>query len=765
MPSRLRNAFALRAVTMFAIAVALACSGTQSAFAVTDRQELDDIHVCDHVGCGKAQAMIRAAAAREFVEEAPDDPGPTALREAFDDTDVLHYNLDIEIFPDTETISGTNTITIESLVDGLTEFTFRLRENFTTTSAIVNGTTSVTVNSISSTTRQAVLDRAYDTGEVFTLEIAYNGVAVSSGWGSIVFGTQDGNYLVSTLSQPYFAYTWWPCKDGDYGEPGDNADKATLELAVTAPDNMRTVSNGLLVGTDTLSDNRARYRWASDYPIATYLVAFCSTNYNTWTVDYDYGTGTMPVEFNIYPASDTSINRAAWEKCVQMLETYRPLYGLYPFIDEKYGIYQFQFNGGMEHQTNTGQGTFAEWVTAHELGHQWWGDAITCRSWNDIWLNEGFATYTEALWFENKPGSSGLPALHSAMSSRRPSSVGDSVYVYDTSSVSRIFSMTYSYRKGAWVLHQLRHVVGDDVFFQILADYRAAFEGGAATTDDFVAVASSTAGQDLSWFFDEWVYGIGAPAYEYGWETIEIAGQDYLRLYIDQTQSSSYGMYTMPIDVRVDYASGSETYTVWNDADAEHFVIPISDAATGIELDEYNWILTTSKNEISYVAGPPAVVQSTPQPGAVLLPTVAPDQLAITFSDDVTCSSADFSVEEASAGSVAFTFDYSSVDHTATLDFGAPLSTGSYTVTISEAIESTGGIALDGELDDPTDAAELPSGDGLTGGDAVFAFSVSCAGDLDGGRRLARPLRFRSRNASHRPPHSHKCRSRFRAGR
>jgi len=682
---------------------------------------------CDKV----APACLRSPGLSNTQAD-PDELGRQLMREAYADTDVLHYNLDIEIFPATAEITGTNTMTIRSMVDGLSEFTFRLRDTFAITSATINGTTPVSVAQLSATTRRATLDRAYSAGEEFTLEIGYSGPVVSLGFGSIQFSSQGGYPLVYTLSEPWNAHTWWPCKDGDASDPGDNSDKATLELAVTAPEAMRTVSNGLLVGVDTLPGGRARYRWASNYPIATYLVAFSSTVYNTWTVDYDYGGGSMPVEFNIYPGSDGPVNRQAWERCVTMLETFAPVYGLYPFIAEKYGIYQFSFGGGMEHQTNTGQGTFTEWVTAHELAHQWWGDAVTCRTWHDIWLNEGFATYSEAIWAERKPGSSGLPALHAWMAARRPNSVNGSVYVYNTSDLWRIFSYDFSYCKGAWVLHQLRHVVGDETFFDILAEYRATFEGGAATTDDFAAVAAAVYGQDLSWFFDEWVYGSGAPAYAYGWQTATINGQDYLRLYVDQVQSPAYGLYTMPIDVRVDHAGGSDTFVVWNDADPEHFVLALPAAATGVVLDEFNWILRTALNEVSYVPGPPVVVQTDPLPGAVALPSLAPSAVAVTFSEDVSCTAEDFSIVEEQLGPVAFSLSYSADNYTATLDCGAALPRGLYTVTVHDSVVSGNGISLDGELDDPADPDALPGGEGVAGGDAVFIFRVRCNGDLDG---------------------------------
>ena len=690
----------------------------------------DEADSAEHGPCGAARAaMLRQAAAGNADE---DDPGLKLMRESFADTDVLHYNLNIEIFPATHEIAGTNVITVKSLVDGLTEFTFRLHTNLTISSAIINGTTPVTITDISNTTRQAALDRAYAAGETFTLEIAYQGTPSSLGFGSLEFRQHNSIDVVSSFSCPYFAYTWWPCKDGDRGEPGDNSDKATIELAVIAPEHMRTVSNGLLQGVDTLSGDRQRYRWASDYPIATYLVMFSSTNYVTWTVVYNYGSGTMPVEFNIYPETDTPDLRTRLEQVPVILETFGQLYGLYPFLNEKYGIYEFEFGGGMEHQTNTGQGSFETWLTAHELSHQWWGDAITCRTWHDVWLNEGFATYSEALWKEHEPGSSGEPALHSWMANRRPSRVDGSVYCYDTSSISRIFDTSFSYRKAAWVLHQLRHVVGDDTFFQILATYRAAFEGSAATTDEFVAVASNVCGQDLIWFFDQWVYQIGAPAYRYGWQTEQINGQHYLRMHVSQVQATSWPTFVMPLDVRVDHAGGSETQVIFNDARLEHFVLPIPGAAPSVALDEFNWVLHTSLSQQAYVAGPPVVVQADPLPGEMILPSAPPACATITFSEDVNASATDFVVEEASSGPVAFAFSYAAGNYTATLDFGQQLPRGTYTVSVNDSIQSSGGIALDGEIENPIDPQSLPSGEGLAGGDAVFTFFVYCPGDLDG---------------------------------
>jgi len=711
--------------------MAVVCSGfaiTQAQAQVRLAQRPDGDALCaDGDGCGKARAAEAWFKARRQPHEDP--VGECLMCDASELTDVLHCNLDIEISPTAGTIVGSNTFTIMSEVDGLTTFTFRLRSNFTITSALINGTTPILTTNPTTTTRVATLDRPYNNGEVFTLKISYGGVPVSAGgFGSIEFTTQNGQPLVQSLSEPYYSYTWWPCKDGDVGALGDNSDKFTVEVAITAPDTMKSVSVGLLQGVDVIAGGKSKYRWASNYPIVTYLVFLGSTNYNQWTQTYNYPGGTMPVQFSIYPANDTAGNRASWEKCIQMLATYRDFYGEYPFINEKYGIYNFNFGGGEEHQTYTGQGTFSESVTSHELGHQWWGDNITCKTWSDIWLNEGFATYTEALWIERRPGSAGLPDLFSAMNSRRPTNVAGTVYRTDVSSTSAIFSTNYAYRKGGWVLHQLRHIVGDATFFNILATYRAAYQGSAATTDQFAAVASSVYGQDLTWFFQQCVYGPGAPAYAAGYQNVNINGQDYLRLRLRQTQTA-YPVFTFPVDIRVNTASGNQTSTVWNNAGTQWFVIPVSAPATGIVVDENNWILSTAKTSEAYVNGPPKLVQAAPSPNQSFPAAGAPSQISITFSEAVTAAASDFTLTTPS-GPVAFTFSYAPANFTATLTPTSPLAPGQYTITARDTIRSAAAsIALDGEM------PGLPSGNGQAGGDAVYTFTIepsTCYANCDG---------------------------------
>lgn len=696
-------------------------------------------------GCGKQHALRARAALGLPISELSTPSGYTS-REAFTATDLISCDLDMEVNPANDNITGVNIMRVRSKVNGLTQFTVMLRNNFSVSGATIDGTpVTVPAPGANSYGRIITLPRTYNLNEEFVLRIPYTGTAVSRGFGSIEFGTQpsSSNPIVASLSEAYFAATWWPAKDGDVFLAGDNSDKFTMRIAITAPSNLTSVANGPLESVVTLSGNRRKFTYSSSYPIATYLVAFASSVYNTWSVSYNYvpdeggPARNMPVNFYIYPGSDTPSNRAAWEVVVPMLQTFRPLFGLYPFAQELYGIYQFPFGGGMEHQTMTGQGTFNESVTAHELGHQWWGDDVTTKTWNHIWLNEGFATYSECLWSEFKPGSSGFAALKSAIVSRKPTSPGDSVYVTNVADMNRIFSSTYSYRKGAWVLHQLRRIVGDEVFFDGLKEYRRQFQGSAATTEDFTNVMSAMSGLDLSNYFQQAVYGVGAPNYSVGISPVVLGGQHYAKVSLRQTQNAAWpgrgtpgDAYALPIDLHFATPSGTQVRTVNNNARTQHYLVSLPAAATSVAVDPDEWVLAYDRATEAYVPGPPIIARASPAPGEVL--EQAPSFIDVIVSENITIPAGSFSLRdegnEAIAGSVTFTAATKTVRFVPTTQ----LAPGSYTLTLLPTITAAG-IALDGEMISQT----LPSGNGLPGGSFVMSFEVagSCIADYnqDGG--------------------------------
>ena len=627
-------------------------------------------------------------------------------------TDVLHYRLAFEIDPPARYLSGRNTMTIRTLVDDVNVFRFWLHTAFSIAAVEVDGE-NAEWRRLDAEVIEVSLGQTYARSENFELQVDYEGSPVSGGWMSIVFESHRGTPVVSTLSEPWYSYTWWPVKE-------DSRDKATGELLITVPSELTVVSNGVLADVDNLSGGRRRFHWSTLYPMSPYLFAFSATRYNTFGDTYVHPGGSMPVEFFVYPDSDTAGNRAQWRLSVDMLSTFGDLYGLYPFIDEKYAIYEFPFGGGMEHQTATGQGAFWESLTAHELAHQWWGDMVTCATWKDIWLNEGFATYSEALWFEHRTGISDLSALRMAMSQRRPRYVDGTVYVHDPSSVSRIFSSDYSYRKGAWVLHMLRGVIGDETFFGVLEAYRDRFEYLTATTEDFQGVAEEVWGRDLGWFFDQWVYHGGAPAYRFGRRELVLDGERYLEVSLEQSQNES--VFQMPVTIETLELGVRRRYTVWNDERSEHFLIPVSAAVDEVTLDPDDWILARSISTVAFAAGPPKVVAVEPRPGSTVR-AGKPLAIAVTFHENVIVDGSHFSLRGSDGSEIELDVTYDAATHTASLVSREPLGIGRFELTIDDAVVgAAAGLALDGEMSATSGLAQLPSGDGVAGGDAVVEF-------------------------------------------
>ncbi|HEX8876253.1 MAG TPA: M1 family aminopeptidase [Phycisphaerales bacterium] len=704
---------------------------------------------CDgvtHKGCGKAAIMRQ-----RFLEGgSPTGEGPGwnpdqnvfEDREALGDTDVLNNNLDIAIDPATSNISGSNTITLQA-VNNISQFTFMLRNNYTVSSILVNGVSvAIPANPPAGNyARTITLNRVYLAGETLTIKITYSGTAVNVGLGSIFFTTQNGVPLVSSLSQPYYAATWWPCKDGNVQQPGDNIDKATWTFALTTPSNLVGVSNGVFQGVDTLPDGRKKWRYQSNLPMATYLACFSATNYNIITTPYSWtppGGGT-PVSFNfkmyLYPNSDTVANRNNWLQVLPMMDAFQPVFGAYPFASEGYGMYQFPFSGGMEHQTMTGQGVFITSITAHELGHQWWGDHVTCRYWNDIWFNEGLASYSEAIWEERKVGSSGAPALQAAMNARKPASgaVSGTVYNFTTNNVNRLFDSDLTYDKAGWVWHMLRGQVGDATFWNILATIRSQFGGSAITTAQIESLCESVSGRDLTTFFNEWVYNGGAPTYVTGSQTFNVNGKSYARFHIRQSSVPTYQVFTTPIDVAIGTSAGTVTRRVQPLAATSWFVRSIPAPATSFTLDPSNWVLNYGKTGESYIQGPPVVLDAAPLPGASSEFRTAPSSVALTFSENMNVSPANFQVLR-NGSPISFTYAWNATTLTATLGFDSRLSQATYAVNVVGAPTSAATAkVLDGEIATNVPSS-LPSGNGQDGGAASFSFTVvpgSCPADLN----------------------------------
>jgi hypothetical protein len=361
---------------------------------------------------------------------------------------------------------------------------------------------------------------------------------------------------------------------------------------------------------------------------------------------------------------------------------------------------------------------------------------ITCETWSDIWLNEGFATYSEALWEEFKPGSSGFPALLAAMNNRKPTSTNGTVYCFDTSDPNRIFSSNYSYRKGAWVLHMLRNVVGDQSFFDILAAYRSQHQFDAATTEEFKSVCESVSGIDLDTFFQQWVYSVGAPAYQYNWRAVNASGQNFVEIYLKQNQNATWPTFNMPVDVNIRDGAVDVPTKLPNNARTQHFLIPTTNVPSQVSFDPFSRILTsTATATVAFAEGPPKIVSLTPAPGAANVPPSSP--VAIRFHKNSIVSAPYYLLTDPDGATIPFDFAYDPATYTATMTPLGPLAPGEYTVTVFDGVVGVAGeVRLDGELADPRNPASLPSGNGVAGGNTLWKFTVaapppSCPGDTN----------------------------------
>jgi aminopeptidase N len=663
-----------------------------------------------HVVCSRAKAAFAADAAARLAPA-----WARAVEETAAETDVQHYALGLEIVPSLNWLGGTNQITVTSELDGLQRFRFWLSDRLAITRVTVDGG-DAQWQRLDEATVQVVLDRPRSRGQTFVVAITYSGYPALDTPG-ISFETRHGHPDVTTRSEPWYAYIWWPVKE-------DNRDKATGDITLIVPEDLVGVSNGLLIDTLT-ADGKRHSHWRTQYPTAPYLFFVSVTNYTTFNDVAELDGRPMPLNFFIRPEEDTPRNRDLALRTKDMLQAFGAMFGTYPFIDEKYGIYQFS-HGGMEHQTISGQTGFTEDVTSHELAHQWWGDMVTCATWHDMWLNEGFATYAEALWLEHEAGQDAAAALKAAMAQRRPEDPSGSVYVHDISSASSIFT-ELTYQKGAWVLHMLRHVLGDQTFFSVLKRYGAERAYGTATTEDFRAVAEEVAGRDLRWFFDEWVYGGGAPSYGLSWREDLVAGHRYLEIYVDQAQAPAEPVFRMPLDVRISGASGQSDVSLLNDAVEEHYLLPVDAPVDSVLLDPGGWILTTGTQEVAFVTGPPKIVEVVPEPGtATGEGTVT--EITVTFHEDVIADGSDFALVGEHVGKIPLGFAYDRATTTVRLVPEQLIPADRYSLTISDSVTgAVSGEQLDGEIGERSGASALPSGDGTPGGDAVVWFSVQRA--------------------------------------
>ncbi|MCB0464960.1 MAG: M1 family metallopeptidase, partial [Aequorivita sp.] len=434
--------------------------------------------------------------------------------------DVKYARLELNVDPTQPFISGKVTSHFEAK-ENMNAITFELVNNMTVSQVTQRGTPlSFTQNNNDEVV--ITLPQMQNQGVLDSLSISYSGNPISSGFGSFEVDTHNGDPVMWTLSEPFGAKAWWPCKQ-------DLIDKIDMiDVYITTPrfnpsnEEYVAVSNGLEL-SQTINGSNKTTHYRHQHPIPAYLVAIAVTNYSVYTNMVPNNGNPFPIINYVYPEY-LSTAQTQTPVTVDIMNLYTDLFEEYPFADEKYGHAQFGWGGGMEHTTVSFMGGLSRGLIAHELGHQWFGDKVTCGSWQDIWLNESFATYLAGMVIENFDGEASFRSWKQDQISSTTQETDGSVYIpaQDTTSVNRIFSSRLSYNKGSMVLHMLRKKLGDAVFFQGLKDYLddPALAYGYAKTPDLIRNMENASGEDLSEFFNDWIYGQGYPRYTIFWNQL-----------------------------------------------------------------------------------------------------------------------------------------------------------------------------------------------------------------------------------------------------
>jgi aminopeptidase N len=538
--------------------------------------------------------------------------------------DIRYLKLDISVEPASKFIAG-NCIYRVVTKQALDTFVIEFKQAMTLDSVIVNTTKQNFTRSADHI--YVAFSSPVASASLLEVQFYYSGTPTAG-----VYAGTDANIGLSysgTVSESFQAREWFPAKQ----LLNDKIDSADIWLTTTAPN--IAASNGLLKTVVDLPNNKKQYQWHTNYPMNYYMPFFGVGNY------LEYRNYAKPLSINpdsvliqhLLVNNQTYFNsqKVNLDKTPPYLEKMSELFGLYPFYKEKYGHAQVRIGGGMEHQTMSTMHDFSQELIPHELAHQWFGDNVTCATWNDIWLNEGFASYSQYLMREK------LPALFTNNAFSHMNEVhtnvltlpGGSVYVplQDSYNEARIFNSKLSYNKGSAAIHNLRFEMQNDTFFfNTLKTFQQKFKDSFATTNDFKQVAEQVSGKNLTTFFNQWIYGEGYPTYSV---TYGKPHSDSLVFTIAQTTSmpSVTPFFSGLLELKITSAQGDTIIKVNHTANTQQFRIRYSKSPSGIDVDPNNWII----NKVgSVVTGINIITPA--QAGVKVYPNPASSSLNISFS-------------------------------------------------------------------------------------------------------------------------------------
>jgi len=519
-----------------------------------------------------------------LMKGSPDDR-PQKLMAAYD---LKFHHLDITVERTSTYIKGF-VRTMFQTQTALDTFVFELHANLSVDSCLF-GNVKLSVTRVGSFC-YASLGRMIPKDTVASVYIYYKGTPPADGGAAIGNGFSNktspswGNQITYSLSQPYSAYEWWPCKQSLQ----DKID--SVYIFVTTDSTNKAGSNGLLKNIVNIGSKK-RYEWKHYHLIDYYLISVSVGKY----IDYSFyahpsNSDSVFIQNYIYDNPATLVKfKPTIDSVRQMIELMSGLFGPYRFANEKYGHCMAPLSGGMEHQTMTTLGNFDYLVTAHELGHMWFGDNVTCATWNDIWLNEGFASYVEYLTYQYMvptEAAGKMAKVHSIVMS----DAGGSAWFSDTSDVPRVFDSRLTYNKGSAIIHTLRFELNNDtLFFNILRSYQQRFNHSTASVVQFKALVEELSGRSFTQFFNQWYYGQGYPIFEVRWN--QKSGNLYIKNI--QTVSSITPLFKTPLEYKITRNIGDTIIRVSLNQNIENFEIPMTGTVLNIEVDPSNWLLNST---------------------------------------------------------------------------------------------------------------------------------------------------------------------------
>lgn len=512
---------------------------------------------------------------------------PNSPRHKFD---VLNYDLDLDIYhcyaspyPKSFTAEAIVTFRVDTALS-------QIALNAVNSSLQINsvglaGTSFQHVND----TLYIQLDNHYQPGQVAEVSISYNHLNVSDN------AFYVGNGFVFTDCEPQGARKWFPC----YDQPSD---KATLSLRAKVPDDVKLGSNGRLADSVTISDT-TWYTWISRDPIATYIMVISSRkNYNLEIVNWikPGGNDTLPIRFYYNPGENPT---AMMQMIIPLADYFYSVFGDHPFEKDGFATLSPQFQwGGMENQTLTSlcPGCWYSSLIAHEFAHQWFGDMITCATWADLWLNEGFATYSEALWTGEV---SGYEAYKNEINSnasyylaQNPGwAISNPAWAFTPPSNSVLFNYAVTYMKASCILHLYRYTVGDSLFFESLYQYAndtANFRYKSATIPDFIDKMNEVTGEDMSWFFNQWLFQPNHPVYNNKYSFSNMGNNLWGVSFLASQVQTNAPFFKMPIELKIKFNGAADTtIRVMNDVNNQYFSWQFEQQPTALIFDPDNNIV------------------------------------------------------------------------------------------------------------------------------------------------------------------------------